>query len=86
LQIEQKGSGGMARFQGFQGVRRGIDDDGQLVIEVVRGGGGNGTGAIGVSQSFHTRMLAGERGRFGAVGVEALLESTKNKKMFVSLA
>jgi hypothetical protein len=31
-------------------------------------------------------MLAGEQGRSGGVGVEALLESTKNKKMFVSLA
>ena len=72
----------MPGFQGFQGVGGGIDDDGQLVIEVVRGGGGNGTGAIGVSQSFHTRMLAGERADFGAVEVEALLESTKNKKMF----
>jgi hypothetical protein len=72
----------MSGFQGFQGVRSGIDDDGQLVIEVVRGSGGNGTGAIGVSQSFHTRMLAGEQEGLGGTGVEALLESTKNKKMF----
>ena len=72
----------MPGFQGLQGVRRGIDDDGQLVIEVVRGGGGNGTSAIGVSQSFHTRILAGKQAGFGGVGVEALLESMKNKKMF----
>jgi hypothetical protein len=39
----------MPRFQGFQRVQSRIDDDRQLVIEVVRGGGGNGTGAIGVS-------------------------------------
>ena len=72
----------MPGFQSFQRVCGGIDDDGQFVIEVVRGGSGNGTGPIGVSQSFHTRMLAGEQPDFGAVEVEALLESTKNKKMF----
>src|ERR1035438_6135453 len=68
LEVEQKGAGGMAGFQGLQGVRRGVDDDRQLVIQVMSGGGGHGAGAIGVSQSFHTWMLAGEEARFGRAG------------------
>ena len=49
LQFEKQRAGGMPGFQGFEGVRGGVDDDGQFVIEVVSGGGSNGAGAIGVS-------------------------------------
>jgi Na+/citrate or Na+/malate symporter len=49
----------------------------------VSGGGGNGAGAIGVSQSFHTWMLAGEEARFGRAGSKAVLESAEKKIMLV---
>jgi len=75
----------MPGFQGFQGEGRGIENDGQLVIEVVGCGGGNGAGAVGVSQSFHTRMLAGEWAAAEAARLEAALESAENKKMFASI-
>ena len=44
----------MPGFEGFERASRSVDDDGQFVIEVVRGGGGNGAGAVGVSESLHT--------------------------------
>src|ERR1019366_2698387 len=78
-------AGGVPGFQGCQGEGRGVENDGQLVIEVVGGGGGNGAGAVGVSQSFHTRMLAGEWAAAEAAKVEAALESAENKKMFASI-
>jgi hypothetical protein len=66
-------------------VRGGVNDDGQFVIQVVRGSGGNGTGSVGMRQSFHTWILAGEREGFRIQAYEFPLESAENKKMFVSL-
>jgi hypothetical protein len=83
LQIEEKRAGGVAGFEGFEGARGRVDDDGQFVVQVVRGGGGNGTGSVGVRQSFHTRMLAGERAGSRRLGGKVSLNSTKNKIMFV---
>jgi hypothetical protein len=51
----------------------------------VRGSGGNGTGSVGMRQSFHNSTLAGEREGFRTSRDEIPLESVKNKKMFVSL-
>jgi len=67
----------------LQGLGGGIDDDGQFVIQVVRGSGGNGTGSVGMRQSFHNSTLPGERERFRTARDEIPLESVKNKKMFV---
>jgi hypothetical protein len=50
----------------------------------VSGGSSNGAGAVGVSQSFHTWRLAGEPGSGRGAGTQVPLESTENKKMFVS--
>ena len=61
MEVEEKGAGRVAGFEGFEGAGGGVDDDGQFVIEIVRGSGGNGTGSVGLRQSFHTRMLAGGR-------------------------
>jgi hypothetical protein len=73
----------MPGFQGLEGVRGGVNDDGQFVIQVVRCSGGNGTGSVGVRQSFHTWMLAGEREGFWGAAGKSPLESVENKKMFV---
>jgi hypothetical protein len=72
LQVEQKRAGGMPGFQGLEGVRGGVHDDGQFVIQVVRGSGGNGTGSVGVRQSFHNSTLAGARVDFRGVCGERL--------------
>jgi hypothetical protein len=80
LQVEQKRAGGMPGFQGLEGVRGGVDDDGQFVIQVVRGSGGNGTGSVGVRQSFHTSTLAGERVNFRGLFAEQLWNQRKIKK------
>jgi hypothetical protein len=72
----------MSGFQGLKGMRSGVDDDGQFVIQVVRGSGGNGTGSVGMRQSFHNSTLAGERKDFRTSTGELPLESAENKKMF----
>jgi hypothetical protein len=72
LEVEEKGSGGMPGLEGFEGVGGGVNDDGQFVIQVVRGGGGNGTGSVGVRQSFHISTLAGVRAGFWRMGGEGL--------------
>ena len=72
LEVEQKRAGGMPGFQCLEGSGGGINDDSQFVIQVVRGSGGNGTGSVGVRQSFHNSTLAGERVDFRGVCGEAL--------------
>ena len=61
LQVEDQGAGGVSRLEGMQGEGGSVDDDGEFVIEVMRGGGGHGTGAIGFRKAFHIRMVAGGR-------------------------
>ena len=60
LEIEEERAGGVARLELDEGVVGGVDDDGQLVIEVMRGGGGHGAGTVGFGESFHIRIVAGE--------------------------
>jgi hypothetical protein len=64
LEVEEEGTGGVSRFQGFEGRGGGVDDDGEFIVEIVRGGGGNGTGSVGVRESFHTRIVAGAQRGF----------------------
>ena len=59
LEVEEQGAGRMAGFESFESAGGGVDDDGEFIVEIVRGGGGNGTGSVGVRESFHTRIVAG---------------------------
>jgi hypothetical protein len=58
-----------------------VYDDGQFIVEVVSGGGGHGTGAIGFVESLHTPRLKRRHGQVWGRGVELPLESAKNKNM-----
>jgi len=73
----------MSGLQAFEGGGGGVDDNGQLVIQVVSGSGGNGAGSIGVDQSFHNWMVAGDLRVIWDGGRVGGLESAKNKKVFV---
>jgi hypothetical protein len=53
LHFDHIRAGGMPGFHGSEAGRRNVDDDGQFIIQVVSGGCGNGTGAVGMSKSFH---------------------------------
>jgi hypothetical protein len=72
LEVEEKGTGGMTGFKIFEAAGGGVDDDGEFVVEIVCGGGGNGTSSVGVRESFHNRMVAGEWAEFWACGGKGL--------------
>jgi hypothetical protein len=60
--IPEQGSGRVSGFEQREGIADAAKDDGQLVIEVVRGRSRDSARAVGFVQSFHDCILAGERG------------------------
>ena len=53
LQIEQHGAGGVVRRNRAERGRDAAEDDGQLVVEVMSSGGGDGADAVGSRKAFH---------------------------------
>ena len=53
------------RMAGFEHLERGpgaVKDDGHFIVDIVRGSGCNGAGAVGASKTFHNSSFAGGSG------------------------
>src|SRR4051794_29371067 len=57
LQVEEHGAGGMVGGDGANRGRDAAEDDGQLVVEVMSGGGGDGADPVGSRQTFHEMRI-----------------------------
>ena len=51
--VQEQGVSGVVRFQGREGIADAAEDDGQFVIEVVRGRSRDGARAVGFVRSLH---------------------------------
>ena len=56
-EIEQQRMCGVFGGDRLQGTGNAVEDDGEFVVEVMRGGGSYGAGAMGIGKFFHSRML-----------------------------
>ena len=53
LEVEEQEAGGVPHWKAPHRVGDGGEDDGELVIQVVRGSGGHGADAVGAGRALH---------------------------------
>lgn len=58
--LDEEGSGRVIQGEGRQGIGKAREDDGQLIIEVMRGSGSHGSGAIVAGKTLHKPTVAAE--------------------------
>ena len=60
--VQEQGPGGVPGFESRDRIANAAEYDGQLVVEVVRGGSSYSARAMGFVKAFHKRMVTGETG------------------------
>ena len=68
---EERARGMIGRERG-KGIGKAGENDGQLIVEVMRGSGGHGAGAIVARKALHKLTVAGEFAAFEELGRPAL--------------